>query len=341
MVIQECSPEIQEIINNSFSETLNAISNIVGIYYSVVYKNGDVIARNKDFERDYPEILNAKDASKSAWKQCEKVIKTGRKIIVEEEHNGKFFTSIKQPIYHKGKCVAVAVVSHDITEQKRLELMQRKFIESISHDIRTPFTGLYSLSSFMESQEKDLEKKECLEIISKCSKRLMDYLEKIIDTTRSSDNLYLYETTFNIKEELYAFVEMCKAQILLKNIDVKINCPDIEILQDRFKFEQIILNVISNAVKFTENGFVNINSYLTDDEVLISVEDSGVGIPEEHIGLIFDKFYRVIPSELESDYKGCGLGLHIAKTLTESIGGKISVISEVNKGSTFLIRIPL
>jgi signal transduction histidine kinase len=323
------------------SSTIIEMADFMGVYYNIIDINGQYIYKNERFKNDFPELYKSCITAKEAWEDCKKVMQSGERSVLEEEYRGRHFLSVKRPIYAKDRCIGISIISHDITAQKKAEIAKMEFISSINHDMRTPFVGICQLSDMLLKDEKDEKKKKYLNMISESSKVLINYFNTIlsyISTNSKEENV-----SFNMKQSVENIVKMFSPIITHKKLDIEINCPYSVINYNKIDFEKICLNLISNAIKFTEKGKITITAELNNKkpELKFSVGDTGIGIDKKHHEKIFDKFERVIPSYIEPEYKGCGMGLHIAKTLVEKMKGKISLESVINKGSTFSVYLPL
>ena len=232
----------------------------------------------------------------------------------------------------------------DITEKVRLENMRSDFVANVSHELKTPLT---SISGFVETLRLNEEidpktRNRFLGIIESESNRLKRLIEDIlllsfIENEENSlvDSVCIYEVFI----EIY---DMTRYISKSKNINLTYEFSDknIRILSNRDYIKQVFLNLIDNAIKYTpENKDVHINVSLQSNEILISVKDAGVGIPEEDIERIFERFYRVDKAR-SRDVGGTGLGLAITKHIVKSLGGSINVKSELGKGSEFIVTVP-
>jgi len=331
----------ESIIKASTGEAIESIADFMGVYYNVIDTDGNFIVKNDKFMEDFPTLKDNCLKATDAWKDCVDVMKSGKRKIVEEEYNGRFIMSIKQPVYNKGKCVGISIISHDITEQKQAEIAKRRFIDSIHHDIQTPFVGICYIAQALAKGEKDPTIRRNLEIIDLSATSILAYLRDILSYV--STNSKKEESEFNLKECIMFVLQMTQPLIEHKKLTVEIRCPSETIKCKKFDFEQICLNLISNAIKFTDQGKITIIAEFDDKKpgLRFSVTDTGIGISKKYHEKIFEKFERVNPSYLEPTYNGCGMGLHTAKVLVEKMKGKIEVKSRLKHGSTFNVFLPI
>lgn len=239
----------------------------------------------------------------------------------------------------------VIVILYDLTEIKQVEQMQMDFVGNVSHELKTPITAINGFSETLlngaKDNPEDLDK--FLKIINKESKRLNSLVQDILelsqveDSTDFEDKLSLSELVNNIQEDLAATIE--KKQLKL---DVQIAGTD-TVVSSQLMLEQIINNLVTNAVIYNRpEGSVKIN--LNHDEVKntlsINVEDTGIGISDEDIDRIFERFYRVDRSRSQ-EIQGTGLGLAIVADAVNKLNGSIKVDSQLAVGTKFEINIPL
>ena len=143
-----------------------------------------------------------------------------------------------------------------------------------------------------------------------------------------------------LRDYIKTIVYNYEGKALEKNIEIKYQLEDLEVIIDKEKFAQVIINILSNAIKYNNgNGKIYVKAFMKDNNVNISIKDSGIGIPESELKNIFERFYRVDKSRGANE-KGMGVGLTISKSIVNAHGGEIKVFSEVNKGSEFLIILP-
>jgi len=234
------------------------------------------------------------------------------------------------------------------TQRKRVEEANRlksEFLSNMSHELRTPLNSIMALSRVLIMQTKNTlteEEKKYLEIIERNGKQLLRLINEILDLSKiEAGKMKLNLTSFSLNSMLKniedSFLPIIKEKNLDFNMNIMENIP--MIYSDESKLHQVLQNIVSNAVKFTEKGEIKIQATLNSNKIYIEVEDTGVGIPQNELKHIFDEFRQVDGSSSRM-YEGTGLGLAIAIKMMKIIGGDIKVKSKIKKGSTFIISFP-
>lgn len=223
------------------------------------------------------------------------------------------------------------------------EEMRREFIASVSHDLKTPLT---SINGFIQGMLDGLVQPEqfpkYLSIIKKESQRLQGLTDDILEAAKyQSGSIILARQYFPVKEFLEQIIEAFAMTCQEKQLTLEIRCPeDLEVYADQERLKQVLINIVSNACKFTqESGRILISACRLEDRVCFSIRDNGQGIPAEELPFIFEKFYRGDKSRREAT-GGTGLGLNIVKRLVELHGGRVEAWSEVGKGTEIKLSIP-
>jgi two-component system, OmpR family, phosphate regulon sensor histidine kinase PhoR len=240
----------------------------------------------------------------------------------------------------------VLFVFHDITELKRLEQLKADFIANVSHELRTPLTAIKGFTETLET-EVPPDQQRFLAIIARHTDRLISMVNDLLLVSRletEGQGLELAELDLGevIREVAQMFEKRAAEKNLQATIDVAPGAPRVR--GDRFLLEQLIINLLDNAIKYTpEGGTIAIR--ISESEaaggkrLAVSVADSGVGIPAEHLPRIFERFY-VVDKNRSRELGGTGLGLSIAKHIVLAHSGDISVRSVVGKGTTFTVLLP-
>lgn len=299
-----------------------------------------------------------------------KVIETGISVRSEEKvaaKSGKVLTFLvnKVPLRNeRGVIIGTIGSSTDITYTKELEaeLLRAKegaeqsskiksdFIQNMEHDIRTPCGGIYQMAKVLEEKETNKEKKEVLRYITQASSQLLNVLNSIIDFSRIESGItHVLAKKFNLKTLIDGIAELEMPSVYTKQLELITKYPDdmpCEFIGDPFRIHRILLNLVSNAIKFTEKGYIKVIAKLADIKdnknaiIKLIVQDTGTGISERAQAIMFEKFTREHPSN-EGLYQGIGLGLRIVKQFTQELEGEIEIDSIPGQGSTFVLTMPL
>ena len=274
---------------------------------------------------------------------------TKREIEFLEDGDRKNFDCIVSCVYDQGRQVCgIVAVLHDITREKQIQQMKNDFVSHVSHELKTPLASITAYSEMLVDGEANDEqtKKEFYSVIQNQAKRLSRLIEDILNTSRIESGLIKVSKepvslTMLIEEQL----QMIKGCAEEKNIEIIGQKPIVfdQVYVDRDMMSQVIINLLSNAVKYTQSGgTVKIATEVDEVASLarVIVTDTGVGIPEDEIEHVFDKFYRVGANKKQA--KGTGLGLNLVKQMVETVhGGRVFVTSKVGEGSTFGFELPL
>jgi len=231
-----------------------------------------------------------------------------------------------------------------ISVLEELNKLRNEFVSNISHELRTPLASIIGFSETIYSDPEMPEetRNEFIEIILREGKRLAKLINDILDLSKiEGGKIELKKSNNDVIKILNEVVESHRKSAEMKNITFTCEIPDDEILLfcDKERIYQVFANIINNAIKFTgEKGRVKIIAQNFYKEIEVIVSDTGVGIPAKDIPYIFDKFYRV--ERPGTEIAGAGLGLVFVKQIVDSHNGLVTVQSEVNKGTTFIIKLP-
>ncbi|MFJ7935670.1 ATP-binding protein [Sporosarcina sp. NPDC096371] len=228
------------------------------------------------------------------------------------------------------------------TDLERLKTERNEFLASIAHELSTPLTYLIGYSTIaMRQGLNEQERQHYLSIIVEESNRMKDLVKNLLDLAKMD------ETTFTVSKELFwtrPFFEdmqrLVEPSFNMKNVQLAVRCDvDFQILADPLRLEQIVLNLLDNALKYSaEETEVTLEVYQKKEKTVIRVTDVGMGIPSEELAFIFEKLYRVEKSRSRT-FGGTGIGLAVVKELVEAHGGSIEVESTLGKGSRFTVTL--
>lgn len=245
----------------------------------------------------------------------------------------------------KGETAGVVVVIRDVTEQERLDNMRKEFVANVSHELRTPLTTIKSyVETLLSGAMSDKEVAEkFLQVVNNESDRMVRLVSDLLQLSR----LDYQQTRWDKKPlDLGCVVEevVSKLDVSLKqkSMTVKLNIPEglPRVLGDKDRLEQVVLNIVGNAVKYTpEHGHIRVGLEQSGESLVLSVQDDGIGIPEEDLPRIFERFYRVDKAR-SRELGGTGLGLAIAKQIIEAHDGSIEIESEYGKGTLVRVVLP-
>ena len=290
-----------------------------------------------------------------------------KRNIIEplSQANGKriWISTTKVPLIDPlGETFGVLGLYEDITERRNaeIELLKAKdsaieashaksqFLANMSHEIRTPMNGIIGFASILEKTRLDDEQKEHLKTIKSSAFHLLEIINDILDISRIEAGKFKLENeAFDIGESLVKTCEMFMAASKAKGLGLKTIVSagiNYKVVGDALRIRQMLANLINNSIKFTKQGNIEVRADELDRNetraiILLSVSDTGIGIPEDKLGIIFESFFQIDGSYTKK-YQGTGLGLAIVKSIAESMGGAVKVTSAINKGSRFEISIP-
>ena len=322
------------------------------------YSQNEVIGKN-------PRIFNSGNQSKELYEHLWQNITSGKEWFGEmlnKKKDGSLYweqASISPIIDENGKITHFLGVKEDITEKKENEIklikalekseesdkLKTAFLHNISHEIRTPMNAIIGFSNFLKDPELSFERKnKYTDIVIKSGEQLLSIITDIINiATIETGQEKISEKEINLNSLFKLVYEQFKEKILAKNIDFNVQLAlsneEDDMIIDETKLLKIITSLVGNALKFTSKGFINMGYKVKENQLEIYVEDSGIGIPANMYEEIFDRFTQAEKTNTRF-FGGSGLGLSISKGYAELLGGKISLVSEINKGSIFYVSIP-
>jgi signal transduction histidine kinase len=241
--------------------------------------------------------------------------------------------------------LAAATRAREVAEESAR--MKEQFIASISHEMRTPMNAIYGMSNLLAQTKLDVEQRSFLDSVRQSSEILLGVINDILEvSTLQNGQMHFEAADFDLTELMFNLVNVMQYKKAEKPLEFQLSIdPSVPkyVLGDKLRLNQILYNIVGNAVKFTDEGFIKIRIEMgkqVGNDLLLSfiVEDSGIGIPQEKIATIFESFTRIRTKE--RIFEGTGLGLAIVKNLVVQQGGRVFAISEPKKGTTITAEMP-
>lgn len=261
------------------------------------------------------------------------------------ESEKHYLEIVGAPIFNERNMLKGAVlVIYDITELKKLELMRKDFVANVSHELKTPITSIKGFAeTLLENQMEEKEKnKEFIKIIYDESHRLQLLIEDLLTLSRlEREDFYPIFSKINTKALIEEISPVAQHKAKKKQLRLDITSAEaIPFVADKEKVKQILINLLDNAFSYTPaNGEVSLLIDSVDEFVHIEVKDSGIGIDQEALPRVFERFYRVDKARSRNT-GGTGLGLAIVKHIVEVHEGNIEIESEINKGTSIHVYLP-
>lgn len=348
-VYQGCNDNVAKILG------LKSRKEIVGLRDQDLLRYGNwTIKQANAFSADTQEVIQTKRPKYNVEEP----------VVYDQGGHAVYFLTTRIPIFDEEEnVIGVVGTSTDITalrkaqeslviakqEAEAANQTKTEFLANMSHDVKTPLSGLIAASEVLALRTKNQDDKKMLEEIYRCGQRLMSFFENCIELSKMDmAELQAIEKVFSIKqltESIYdLFVPRATQKKLLFSVHLDANLPSI-IIGNQNNIYRVILNLIGNAMKFTEKGSVDLSIKLdkrVEDDLIIKVivKDTGIGIPKEKQKIIFEKLERLTPSYYNKQ-EGHGIGLYIVDQYVKAMHGFIHLDSDIGQGSTFTITLPV
>ncbi|QEC41564.1 PAS domain S-box protein [Pseudobacter ginsenosidimutans] len=363
---------IQAILDNTpliiYIKDLKGRYTLVNKQFKEVFRLTDEDVIGKTVQELHNDIPRQTQDTVTKYQDADlEVIKTGASVELEDvlklPDGDHHLLTVKFPLFDKyNEIFGVSGFMKDISEMVRYrqdlieartkaesaELLQEQFLANMSHEIRTPMNGIIGMSNLLIQTPLQRHQKEYLEIIRQSSENLMVLINDILDLSKiKAGKISLEQIAFDLDSIIQPLIATFEIKAAEKSIGFSVSLyPDVPrfLTGDPYRLNQVLNNLLSNAFKFTEKGFVTMEVDLEKMEnetawVSLRISDSGIGIKHEQLNYIFESFSQA-SSDTTRKYGGTGLGLAITKKLVEIQGGTIYVTSQPNAGTTFSITIP-
>lgn len=349
--------QMSESINNVIHQLDSERNRLAGVLASIddgllaIDKDGNIITSNA-YIKTYFNVSNPKTIYdfqfQSFLRDMFDALKNGKEHLSEEiDCNGRNLLIIGSPIRETGYEENYMIVIRNITATKQFQTEQKKFISSVSHELRTPLTTIIGYTDMLTRRQvvDQTILNRSLSTINREGHRLLRLVDDLLTVNQLERPEFEFKkTNVDIHALLLDVIE--QMQIKASQSEIEINyksdnaLPDI--LGDYDRLQQLFINILHNAIKYSDKGdIIDVVSTAEDEDVVISIRDYGVGISELEKDKIFNAFYRVEEDRARSEGEGgAGLGLHLVKQIVEKHNGTISVDSHLGEGTNFIIRIP-
>lgn len=273
-------------------------------------------------------------------------MKNDEVIEGEKETGSRSLDIFLAPFYGEGVQGGILAVIHDVTAQRRSDEQRREFVANVSHELRTPITNVRSYAETLVEAGQDLPPETAanfLGVILSESDRMTKIVQDLLALSKfDAGEVDFRMDRFDACQAVRKVYEAMRLDVAKHELALNLSLPAQPgwVWGDRDRIEQVIINITTNAVRYTaKGGSVEMSAALTDSEVLLSVTDTGIGIPKEDIPRIFDRFYRVDKARSRA-LGGTGLGLSIAFEIVRRHNGRMEIQSEVGQGTTMTVHLP-
>jgi len=296
----------------------------------------------EDNDLDYSVIFGSIEEKETVL-----ALKSPTVIRAEREIKDKTLEMILAPFAgsESGQNGILAII-HDVTQQRKSEQMHREFVANVSHEMSTPITNIRSYAETLEDVGEEMPKESrehFLQVILNESDRMVKIVQDLLMLSKfdAGDNDMRFEN-FDIATSTNNICEALRLNVEKRDMVLKLERPETGVVccGDRARIEQVIVNIITNAIRYTpDGGEITVRVGGSENHVWVTVKDTGIGIPKEQLPHIFDRFYRVDRARSRA-LGGSGLGLSIAREIVLKHGGDINIDSEPGKGTKVVIRLP-
>jgi two-component system, OmpR family, phosphate regulon sensor histidine kinase PhoR len=308
------------LTNRSMLEILRSEEDLIG-------RSPQRVFRNEAFDRAVRKVLDNSQGS----------------VVELTSETGRVLRAHITPVSNEsGGLEGAVIVFHDLTDIRRIEKMRRDFVANVSHEFKTPLTSIrgYAETLLTRAGEDRALRKEFLTVIERNARQLETLVKDLLTLAKIESELVAKKEQVELRSIIGEELAGRQAALAQRGIRVSLDCPTFFVQADRALLATAISNLLDNAINYNRpGGKIEISGYLDNSRgFVLDISDTGIGIPAEELPRIFERFYRVDKARSRSS-GATGLGLAIAKHAIESQGGRVSVTSHVDIGSTFTIRL--
>jgi len=338
-LLNKVAEELQRLfsISQNRQRQLQILFTLIKDPFFVLDQRGNILFQNESSKSLCGEMEGHSfwELRNSSLREAIQKLRKNPNLVLELDLNSKSFL-LRGSQNPEGELL---VFLYDLTLMKNLERFKRDLIGTVSHELRTPLTAIKSSLEALKEDEE--EKASYLEIMERNLERMIRLIEDLLNLSElESGKVKLEIIEFDLNEVLQDMLPFFQKLASEKKLQLILEVPKPFIMQaDQLRLYEVLYNLIDNAIRFTEKGWVKIKAQKTNEWIIIEISDSGIGIPSSELDRIFERFY-VIDKSRSRKKGGTGLGLSIVKHIVELHGGKIEVKSRLGEGSTFTVFIP-
>jgi len=346
--------EANSLIAPNKSDKINLLSKIfqqLDQYILIIQSDGVI----SEFTQPWMELFSIEENASitmkalrlapKLWSTINQGLATEKGAQFQWELSNQTFQSSLTPLFLDQTFYGVMVTAIDITKISQLEQIQSDFLADISHEIKTPLAAILGASEILNQSTRKLtteETKEFQTMIASESSRLQRLIHELTDLSKIGTHGFqtLIKTKFSILDLLTEVKQVYQLELDKKALQFKIKIPkELNIFVDRDKFFLIFSNLLSNAIRYTDKGAIQVSSEIKNQTLILYFADTGRGIEPKNLARIFDRFYRTDAARTRVS-GGSGLGLAITRGIVQAHQGTIEVSSQLGKGTTFTLTIP-
>lgn len=327
------------------TEKLNTFLSIIQEGLIVLNSRNEIVLTNVSFQKLF-ETINLENTKISKIINEKEFLEIITKVRAKKQSKTREMQilglSFLVSVNYLATTNELVILLHNISDIKKLQSYKKDFIINASHELRTPLTAI---KGFIETLEEELEGEQLryVNIIKRHTDRLINIVNDLLSLSElEQTSIKLDLQRLNLKNIIEDIIKLFEQKVITKNLELNINFEKNlpEIIGDKFRIEQVIVNLLDNAIKYTDFGSISIDLRAEDINLILEIFDTGIGIPNDDQSRIFERFY-IVDKSRSRKVGGTGLGLSIVKHIINLHNGEIILESKVGQGTKFTIKLPL
>lgn len=329
-------------VNKNLQKDINTIITSLPAPAMIINTNGIIISANEEAKKITENNQLEYHSYIVSFKQPEFIeaiqqIQKNKKGIVKEIglKNRLYLVSFIPLINNE----VIFIFFKDITDKKEIEKVKKELISNMSHELKTPLTVIQGYIDTLYDEVNSPVAKQHLDTVKKHTERLTNIVNDLLKLSELEEVKIEFQK-FDIKDIIESVSKIFEKKVSQKGLTLKLDIENVYIEGDPIKIEELLINLLDNAIRYTEKGEINIKTKKEDNYLIISIRDTGIGIPEHCLPRIFERFY-VVDKSRSRETGGTGLGLAIVKHIVMLHNGTIDVKSSLGTGTEFIISLPV